>query len=69
LLRKKAEIQASLAVLEARQRQLDFDERRRLYAQVGKLADAAGLLTYDLGVLEKAFARLGATLREEQVDA
>lgn len=34
--------------------------------QVGTMADHAGLLTYDLGVLEKAFAWLAEALATEQ---
>lgn len=43
------------AVLAARLRQLDHTERRRLQAQVGQLADDAGLLAYDLATLRRLF--------------
>jgi hypothetical protein len=51
--------------LEAQLRQVEKDERRRLQAQVGRLADDAGLLAYDLGLLEKAFADLKARLEDQ----
>lgn len=53
------------AFLEAQQRQLARDERRRLWSEVGRLADDAGLLAYDLETLAQAFARLQRLLTDE----
>jgi hypothetical protein len=55
------------AFLEAQQRQLARDARRRQWVVIGQLADAAGLLAYDLGTLEKAFARLADDLQKEDL--
>jgi len=56
------------AVLAAQLREGDQAARQRLRQQVGKLADDAGLLAYDLACLEKAFLRVVDTLREEHRD-
>jgi ABC-type transporter Mla subunit MlaD len=50
------------ARLEAQLRRLAREQRGTLQAEVGKLADAAGLLAFDLPTLEKAFARLAEAL-------
>lgn len=57
------------AFLEAQLREGEKAARHRLRAQVGQLADDAGLLVYDLGCLEKAFGRLAETLQKETTDA
>jgi ABC-type transporter Mla subunit MlaD len=50
------------ARLEAALRHMQREERRKLQAEVGKIADAAGLLAYDLPTLMQAFTRLAAAL-------
>jgi len=62
LLEQKAAILAELAQLDAAQRTADRQDRLTKQAQVGKLADDAGLLAYDLERLEQAFVWLAETL-------
>lgn len=62
LLARQAQIRAKLADNETAQRTRDRQARVAKQGQVGKLADDAGLLGYDVDVLEKAFARLAVEL-------
>lgn len=58
------------ALLTMQLRRLEKDEQRRLHTQkradVAQLAADAGLLAYELGTLEKAFADLAGRLQDEQ---
>ena len=63
LLVEKSSVQDAIAETNRKLRELDRQAREALHAQVGKLADDAGLLAHDLGTLEKAFARLAETLK------
>lgn len=55
LLKKKQALLDDLASLDAQQRDFDRAQRLKQQAAVGKLADEAGLLAYDLETLHKLF--------------
>lgn len=58
---QKAHEAAYVAALVEETRQQERDAK---HVQVGKLADDAGLLAYDLATLADAFVRLARTLKE-----